>query len=115
MSEVCIGCGQLNGVVEYDQKLWNLYYRIDDGRSQYEPLVFSQEDREEMGYDFHMDEGFDPMELAMDKNMAERGLCTVCARPNLNGIDESRILSEEDAREMADMYAEQQAEIRAGC
>jgi hypothetical protein len=111
-SPVCRGCGQLTGVAEYDEKLWDIYGRIDDGRSTWEPLVYS-------GEEFH--DAWDDLGetnyamLAMEKNMHERGLCVVCGRPDLRDVKPEEILSEEDAREMQARWAEHQAEIRAGC
>jgi len=103
----------LQGIEEYDNALWDLYHRWDGrGRQYIEPLVFTQEDLYE---DYYEDDGVDAVKLAMEKNMAERGLCPECGRPDLAGIPESEFLSEEDARAIAEMYAEQAAERRAGC
>lgn len=116
---ICRVCGQLKGIEEYDHQLWDLYHRWDGGGRQYiEPLVYTQSDFEDMGYHsmYDMDdESIDSVKLSMEKNMAERGLCTECGRPNLAGIPASDFMSKEDAREIADMYAEMAAERRMGC
>lgn len=108
----CIGCGQVQGIPEYDETLRDLYSRIDDGRQHREPLVYTREEFEE-GWDDDGETNF--AMLAMEKNMAERGLCPECGRPDLRGVDPSSIMSEEDAQGLRDMYAEMAAERRAGC
>jgi len=108
--DVCTGCGQLQGVVSYDEALWYVYNRLADGRSRREPLVFYADDAHHQ-----YDDDFDAMKLAMERDMHERGLCVTCGRPDLRGVRQDDILSDEDARELADMYAEQAAERRAGC
>lgn len=114
----CAYCGQLQGIEEYDDLLWDLYNRLDDGGKRFiEPLVYTQSDFEDMGYHsmYDMDEDdIDAVKLSMEKNMKERGLCPECGRPDLRGYTEKDFLSEEDAREIADMYAEMQAERRMG-
>lgn len=119
MSELsCHYCGQLKGVKEYDAKLWDIYHRLDDGRRFIEPLVYTQSDFEDMGYYsmYDMDEeSIDAVKMSMENNMAERGLCPECGRPDLRRVTEDDILSEEDAKDMADMYAEMAAERRMGC
>lgn len=110
--EVCTGCGQLQGVEEYDDKLWDLYHRIDDGRSHREGMVFDSQWLQE---NIHDEEDEATLNHVMEKDMHNRGLCTKCGRPDLSGVDPAKILSQEDARELADMYAEQAAEMRAGC
>jgi len=112
VSEICTGCGQVNGIREYDEKLWDIYHRIDDGRSTYEPLVFDSEWLQE---NIHDEEDHEVLMHTMEKDMHNRCLCTVCARPNLAGVDESKIMSEEDAREMHDMWAMEAMERRMGC
>jgi hypothetical protein len=111
-TEICTGCGQLTGIEAYDDKLWNLYSRIDDGRSTYEPLVFDSEWLQENVQD---EDDHRVVMHCMDKDMYQRGLCTTCGRPNLTGINPDRIMSEKDAQDMQDMWAEQAAERRAGC
>lgn len=108
----CPGCGQLWGVDDYDLKLWDIYARISDGRSTWEPLVFTAQDFD--GCPPGEDE-IDATNLAMEKNMRERGLCTECRRPDLRGVTAEQIMSEEDAYAMQEMWAERAAEIRAGC
>lgn len=110
----CQGCDQLLGIPEYDARLWDLYHRIDDGRQHREPLVYTQDDLEEAGF-YDSEEDRDSVMHSMERSMHERGLCVTCGRPSMAGIDPSRILSEEDAQDLADMYAEQAAERRAGC
>jgi hypothetical protein len=109
---ICRGCGQLKGMPDYDSKLWDIYSRLKDGRSEYEPLVFTSDWLQENIQD-EDDEA--ALNLAMEKDMHNRGLCIVCGRPDLTGITEDDILSEEEARDMHDMWAEQAAERRAGC
>lgn len=108
--EFCITCG-----VPFDEastgKLWDIYNRIDDGRSTWEPLVFDSEWIQENVMD---EEDHEHMMYAMEKNMDERGLCTSCGRPNLAGVDPERIMSKEDAKEIHDMWAMEAAERRAG-
>lgn len=114
---VCDGCGQLKGVEEYDRKLWDIYHRLDDGGRRFiEPLVYTQSDFEDMGYYGQPldDDDFDAVKLSMERNMAERGLCPECGRPDLRGVTEDDILSEEDAKDMADYYAEIAWERRMG-
>jgi hypothetical protein len=108
----CTGCGQLTGIEEYDNQLWDVYHRIDDGRSNREALVFYADDEH---HDSDDEDGRSAMVLAMERNMHERGLCVTCGRPDLRGIREDQIMSEEDARELWEMHAEQAAERRAGC
>lgn len=118
MTTICKGCGQLMGIPEYDEELWRLYYLLDDGGRKYiEPLVYTQSDFEDMGYHSMNDmdeESVEAVKISMEKNMIERGLCGECGRPNLVGMTEEDFLSEEDAKELADMYAEMEAERRMG-
>lgn len=111
----CTECGQLQGIPEYNAELWDIYYHLDDGgRKHIEPFVYTQDDLEELG--FYDDE--DTQQAVMDsmtRNMQERGLCGTCGRPDLRGIDPSRIMSDEDAQESAEYYAQVAAERRAGC
>jgi hypothetical protein len=108
---VCHGCGQLKGVKEYDAELWNIYERIDDGRSTHEPLVFTGDWIEENIVD---EEDHEAMMNAMGRDMQNRGLCPECGRPDLRNVDPSKIMTEEEAREMHEMWAEQAAERRMG-
>jgi hypothetical protein len=110
--EVCTTCGQLKGIKEYDESLWDIYSRIDDGRSHYEPLVFTSDWLQE---NVHDEEDHAAVMHAMEKDMHNRGLCVTCGRPDLRDINLDDIMSEEDARSMAGMWAEQAAERRAGC
>jgi hypothetical protein len=108
---ICVCCGQVKGIQQYDDKLWDIYNRIDDGRSSYEPLVFYSDWLQENVLD---EEDFEAVNLAMEKDMKNRGLCIKCGRPNLSGVDPDSIMSEEDAKEMQEMWAEQKAERRMG-
>lgn len=109
---ICRTCGQLQGIEAYDNELWSLYSRIDDGRSNREALVY---DGEWLNENVRDEDDFASVNLSMERDMHSRGLCVSCGRPNLSGIDPNSIMSEEDAQELADMYAEQAAERRAGC
>lgn len=118
--KICRGCGQLEGIKEYDEKLWELYHRLKDGGRKYiEPLVYTQGDLEELG--FYDDDPDDPYSThqavmaSMEKNMVERGLCGECGRPNLAGKTADDFMTQEEADSLADMYAEMAAERRAGC
>lgn len=118
MPKACNGCGQLEGIEAYDDALWDLYHRWDSGGRQYiEPLSYTQSDFEDMGYHsmYDMDdESVDAVKMSMEKNMIERGLCGECGRPSLAGIPEEDFMTAEEAREVADMYAEMRAEQRMG-
>jgi hypothetical protein len=108
---VCPACGQLLGVEEYNSKLWELYYHLDIGGRQYiKPLVYIPGE----DFDPYDQDDFDAIMLAMEKNMVERGLCGECGRPNLAGKTAEDFLSEEDAKDLAAMYAEMAAERRMG-
>jgi hypothetical protein len=112
MTKVCRGCGQVEGIPQYDEELWRLYELLDDGgRKHIEPLVYSGEEFEESWDDLH-ETNF--AMVAMGKNMVERGLCSECGRPNLVGKTDKDFLSEEDAKELSEMYAEMEAERRMG-
>ena len=113
MTEHCPTCGSLEGIREYDAKLWDIYYRIEDGRSNYQPLVYCQDDLAELGF-YEDEETHDAVMMSMEKNMHERGLCTRCGRPDLTGVTDDMILSEDDAQELHEMYAEMEAERRMG-
>lgn len=109
----CVGCGQLQGIKDYDAELWRLYDLLDDGGRKFiEPLVYTQDDLYEAGYPD--EESVEAIKLSMEYNMAERGLCPTCGRPNLTGKTAEDFLSEEDAKDLADMYAEMAAERRMG-
>lgn len=115
MSQICKGCGQIKGVVSYDQELWHCYHRIPSlvSRSHIEPFVYYQDDLEEMGF-YDDEDTHDAVMLSMERNMQERGLCPECGRPDLRGVDTSEMLTEEEARDLHSMYAEMEAERRAG-
>lgn len=109
--EFCPGCGVPN-TPEINEQLWDIYHRIDDGRSHYEPLVFTSDWLQENIVD---EEDHETVMLAMENDMHNRGLCITCGRPDLSGINPEDVMSEQDAKDMADMWAEQAAERRAGC
>lgn len=109
--EFCRACGQLNNEAVTDG-LWNVYGRLRDGRQHREPLVF---DGEWMQENVRDEEDFDVVMGAMGRDMANRGLCTECGRPDLRGVNPDDVMSEDDAQDLAEMYAEQAAERRAGC
>lgn len=114
----CSNCGTID-TPENREYLHDLYYRLDDGgRKHIEPLVYTQSDFEDMGYHsmYDMDEeSIDSVMVSMERNMAERGLCPECGLPDLRGKTEEDFMSEEDARDLHDMYAEMAAERRMGC
>jgi hypothetical protein len=110
--KVCPGCGQVQEIRAYDEALWDIYSRIKDGRSMAEPLVYDSQWLQENVMD---EEDEAAVMHSMEKDMRSRGLCIVCARPDLRGVSEDDILSEEDSKEIHEMWAEQAAERRAGC
>ena len=116
--KMCSGCGQIQGIELYDEALWTMYNRVDlRGRQYIEPLAYTQSDFEDMGYHsmYDMDEeSVDSIKMSMEHNMIDRGLCPECGRPDLRGVDSEDIMSEEDAKDMHDMYAEMAAERRMG-
>ena len=109
--EFCHSCGVPNKP-EASAALWDIYERIRDGRSTYEPLVFTSDWLQENVVD---DEDHEAVMHAMERDMHNRGLCPICARPDLRGVNPEDVMSEEDAKDMHDMWAEQAAERRAGC
>ena len=114
--KVCSDCGQIEGIAEYDRTLWDLYHRLPDmvSRSHIEPFVYTGDELNELGF-YDDEEIRDSVMLSMERNMVERGLCGGCGRPNLAGRDMSELMTEEEARDLHDMYAEMAAERRAGC
>ena len=108
----CTVCGAIEGIEEYDQHLWSIYNRLKSGKSHYEALVF---DSQWCAENIQDEDDHEAMMGAMGRDMHNRGLCTKCGRPDLRGVTENDIYSEQDAKDMADMYAEQAAERRAGC
>lgn len=108
---ICTGCGQLLGVEAYDDKLWDLYSRLDDGRQHVPALVFDGEWLNENVVD---DEDREVLMFTMEKDMHGRGLCPECGRPDLAGIPPERFLDEDAARAQAEMAAERRAEQRIG-
>jgi hypothetical protein len=109
--EVCPSCGQLQ-TAENKQALYDVYERIRDGRSRWEPLVYTRDE-----YEDSWDDDYETnwAMVAMEKNMYERGLCPQCGYPDLRGVKEEDIMDEEEAKEMHDMWAEQEQERRMGC
>ena len=114
--KVCSGCGQIEGIPEYDRELWSIYHRLPSmaSRSHIEPFVYTGDELNELGF-YDDDEMRDSVMLSMERNMVERGLCGGCGRPNLAGVDLSELMTEEEAKDLHDMYAEMAAERRAGC
>jgi hypothetical protein len=109
---ICASCGQLQGIPEYDDKLWELHSRRKDGRQNIEGLVFDSEWLQENIMDEHDEEVLD---LTMSRDMHNRGLCPTCGRPDLAGKTEEDFYSEQDALEMQDMWAQEVMERRMGC
>jgi predicted Fe-S protein YdhL (DUF1289 family) len=109
--EFCPGCGQINDE-RVTERLWGIYERLDDGRQHREGLSFDGEWLREHIVD---DEDHAVLMHTMERDMAQRGLCAGCGRPDLRGIDPASVLSEEDARDLADAAAERAAELRMGC
>jgi hypothetical protein len=109
--EACHTCGQLKGIPAYDEALWDIYYRVRDGRSTYEPLVYDSEWLQENVMD---EEDHAAVMHSMEKDMVNRGLCITCSRPDLSRVNPDDIMSEEDAKAMHEMWAEQAAERRMG-
>lgn len=113
MNLPCNYCGTIN-TPENREYLYDLYHRLDDGgRKHIEPLVYTQDDLYDAGYPD--EESIDAIKLSMEHNMAERGLCPECGLPDLRGTTEDDFMSHEDAKDLADMYAEMAAERRMGC
>jgi hypothetical protein len=110
--KICNGCGMIEGNKDVDAELWDTYHRISDGRATWEPLVYTMEEYQE-SYDDDGETNF--AMLAMEQDMVRRGLCPTCGRPDLRNITEDQILSDEDLKEMQDMWAEEAAERRTGC
>jgi hypothetical protein len=115
MDKVCNYCGQLEGVADYDRKLWDIYYRLPSmaSRSHIEPFVYTQDDLDELGF-YDNEETHDAVMMSMERNMVERGLCGGCGRPNLAGVDMSELMTEQEAQDLHDMYSEMAAERRMG-
>jgi hypothetical protein len=110
----CSNCGTLFGAPkEYTAKLWDLHSRRVDGKQRGEPLVYMQDDLQELGF-YDDEDTHDSVMLSMEKNMHERGLCPVCGLPDLRGLTDDDFYSEEDMKDLIDMWAEQAAERRAG-
>lgn len=107
----CYRCGVPN-TPEINQGLWDVYERIRDGRSTYEPLVFDSEWLQENVVD---EEDEDILMLTMERDMDARGLCPFCGRPNLHGVTPDMIMTDEEAKELHEMWAMEAAERRAGC
>lgn len=111
---ICNYCGQLKGVSEYDNKLWELYDRRRDGRQFGEPLVYTQDDLWELGY-YGDDLERDSIKMSMENNMVERGLCPECGRPDLAGMEEDDFMDDEEAKDAWEYQQEIMAERRMGC
>lgn len=110
--EWCPSCCVPN-TPETNNKLWDIYERLRDGRSRSEPLVYFQDDLEELGY-YDDEEIHDSVMLSMERNMYDRGLCPTCGRPDLRNVKPEDIMTEEEASSMHEMWAEMEAERRMG-
>src|SRR5438045_1268216 len=110
--KVCSSCGMIQGSKDVTEALWDTYHRIRDGRSSYEPLVYTGEWLQENVTD---EEDHAAVMHSMEKDMANRGLCPKCGLPDLRGVTDDMIMSEEEAREMSEMWAEAASERRMGC
>jgi len=106
----CQTCGVPN-TPEINATLWDIYERIRDGRSTYEPLVYTNDWLEENVRD---EEDMESVHLAMERDMDNRGLCPGCARPDLSRVSPDDIMSEEEAKDLHEMWAEMAAERRMG-
>lgn len=106
----CGTCGVPN-TPEVTSALWDVYDRIRDGRSTYEPLVYTSDWLEENIVD---EEDFASVNLAMERDMVNRGLCPNCARPDLSRVKPEDVMTADEAKEMHEMWAEQAAERRMG-
>jgi len=109
---ICNSCGQLTGIDEYDEKLWDLHGRRRDRRQYGEALVFDAEWLQENVRD---EEDYEILDITMSKDMHQRGLCPTCGRPNLSGMTDADFMDEDEAREAAEAEAERRAEMRMGC
>ena len=107
----CEACGVPN-TAETNNALWDVYDRIRDGRSNYEPLVFTSDWLQENVMD---EEDEDSVFLAMERDMTNRGLCVGCGRPDLSRVNLEDIMDPDEAKEMYEYWAEVEAERRAGC
>jgi len=106
----CEVCGVPN-TPETNEALDDVYSRLRDGRSTYEPLVFTSDWLEENVMD---EEDEDAVFFAMERNMSDRGLCVGCGRPDLSHVNPDDIMTEEEAKDLHEMWAEMAAERRMG-
>jgi hypothetical protein len=109
---VCSNCGALQDNPEVAAKLRDLYSRLISGVQNYEPLVFTGDWMQENVFD---EEDHQAVMGAMERDMHNRGLCPKCGLPDLRGKTEKDFHSEEDMKEMQEMWAIEAAERRAGC
>lgn len=114
MPDICGNCGTVQGVEEYITTLWELHARRKDEKQLGEPLVYFQDDLDELGF-YDDEDTRDAVMVSMERNMAERGLCPSCGLPDLRGLTAEDFHSEEDMKELQDMWAEEAAERRMGC
>lgn len=108
----CVTCGQVLNVPEYDARLNELYGRLKSGVQYHEALVFDSQWLQENVED---DEDNAAVMGAMERDMVNRGLCPRCSRPTLAGKTDDDFYTEEEVKELSEMYAEMAAERRAGC
>lgn len=94
------------------ESLWDIYNRIRDGRSTYEPLVFDSAWTEE---NIIFEEDMEAVDAAMERDMYNRGLCITCGRPDLRGVKPEDIMDPEEAKEIQNMWAMEAMERRMGC
>ena len=100
------------GIKEYNVQLWDYYERRKDGVQNIEPLVYTQDDLDEQGF-YDDDYMRDSVMESMERDMHNRGLCTECRRPNLSGLQEDDFHTQEDIKEIQELWAEEAAERRS--
>lgn len=111
-SPSCTTCGQLKGIKEYDDTLWDLHHRRKDQKQNIEGLVF---DGHWMQENIHDEFDMEVLDHVMSKDMYQRGLCPTCGRPNLSGLTDDDFYTEQEIGELQDMWAMEAMERRMGC
>lgn len=106
----CMTCGVPNNP-EATRALWDVYERIRDGRCTYEPLVYTSDWLEENVRD---EEDMESVHLAMERDMVNRGLCPGCGRPDLSRVNPEDVMTDEEAKDMHEMWSEMAEERRMG-
>jgi len=107
----CKTCGSVL-TPETNSARWEIYERLRDGRQSLEGLTFTSDWVQENVYD---DESHENFIATMERDMYRRGLCVDCSLPDLRGITDDDIMSDEEAQEMHDLWAMERAERNAGC